>query len=540
MANKFTKFLGSVFTSKTNVKDYQHAARLYVDDYFRLAPKVGFLYYVVFNINSNNNPIVQQFISKNGPELGVLVKSADLPKFKMSTETMNQYNKKTIIQTKIDYQPISLTFHDDHNNTTTGLWKSYYNYYFVDGLNKRGTEIPIGFSNVNLGTKYNQPGASVSETTTYGLNNGQTDPFFRSIEIYQLNRHQFTAFIIVNPIITDWSHDQLDQSTTKLLENKMTVAYESVLYGTGFVKQDNPKGFSTLHYDKTPGPLSIFGGGNSSILGAGGIIAGANEVFGGAGDTSPLGLLKTARGATQLIGNIKNVTKSSLLAEGKSILSKTLTTGKLPDVLSGSSPQGLQLATLPGEAPTSAIPRSQSGGNNFDISSTLGNVAAGFKSLTGGLSNTLKGLLPASLPPDSSTLGAYKVEQQQIADEIVAKIEADQTLISELGPQIQAAQNSGDTDTLDALYARLDSAGYSDPDKLTEHLETINQNIAVLDAAIATAVATEEPAATLNTDSLNNSISPENIYDVTNNQDLQVSTSVVYEENNGTTTPFYS
>ena len=47
MANAFTNFLGQVVNSPTQLKDYSHASRLYVDDYFRLAPKAGFLYYVV-------------------------------------------------------------------------------------------------------------------------------------------------------------------------------------------------------------------------------------------------------------------------------------------------------------------------------------------------------------------------------------------------------------------------------------------------------------------------------------------------------------
>ena len=55
MANKFTKFLGSVvdgiFGSRGDMSDYQHAARLFTDDYMKLAPKVKFLYHVVFNIN---------------------------------------------------------------------------------------------------------------------------------------------------------------------------------------------------------------------------------------------------------------------------------------------------------------------------------------------------------------------------------------------------------------------------------------------------------------------------------------------------------
>ena len=34
-----------------NLADYQHAARMFVDDSFRLAPKQKFLYHVSFNIN---------------------------------------------------------------------------------------------------------------------------------------------------------------------------------------------------------------------------------------------------------------------------------------------------------------------------------------------------------------------------------------------------------------------------------------------------------------------------------------------------------
>jgi hypothetical protein len=212
MSNSFTNFLGQVFNAGTQVKDYSHASRLYVDDFYRLAPKVGFLYYVILNINTNlksKYPILSELESKTNKflEIGLLVKNVDLPKFKISTEVVNQYNRKTVVQTKLDYQSVGFTFHDDHNNTTTGLWKAYYNYYFADGLNKNGLDVPENFSD----TKYKNIGADINESTSYGLNNRQTEPFFKSIDIFQLNRKQFTGFRLVNPLISDWTHDKLDQ-----------------------------------------------------------------------------------------------------------------------------------------------------------------------------------------------------------------------------------------------------------------------------------------------------------------------------------------
>lgn len=537
MANAFTNFLGQVLTSPTQLKDYTHASRLYVDDYFRLAPKAGFLYYIVFNINRNNNPIIEQFLTKNGPELGLLVKGTDLPKYRIATETINQYNRKAIVQSKIDYQPVTMTFHDDHNNTTIGLWKSYYNYYYVDGLNTSGLNVSPGFAD----TKYKKIGASLSESTKFGLNNGQTDPFFRSIEIYQLNRKQFTAFILVNPIITDFSHDTLDQTQSKFLENKMTIQYETVLYGTGQIKKDSPTGFATIHYDTTPGPLSIFGGGNNSILGPGGIIPGLGEVFGGAGDTSPLGLLKSARGAANIFNNMKNVSKASILSEGYGILDKVARTGKLPDVLTGKSPAGLALATLPGEQPTTAIPRSaQAGGGGF----TLGGIAAGIGGAVGGLtdklSNALKGIGKKSSSGTTAEISAKKAEQATLAAQLEADIAKNTALKEELNARVAAAD--GDPEALNAIYAEYDALGYTDPVKLSRSLETVQLNQQELDALFQEAEASEDTNTDLITAEEDTSVGEDGeVTALSDNPDVELAENNVFDQNeDDSTTTFYT
>ena len=537
MANAFTNFLSQTLTTNTQLKDYQHASRLYVDDYFRLAPKAGFLYYVVFNINRNNNPIITQFLSKNGPELGLLVKAVDLPKYRIATETVNQYNKKTIVQSKIEYQPVNFTFHDDHNNTTIGMWKSYYNYYFVDGKNTSGLSIPASYGD----TKYKKNGATIDESTAYGMNNGQTDPFFRSIEIYQLNRKQFTAFILVNPVISDFSHDKLDQTQSKLLENNMTVQYETVLYGTGTIKRDSPTGFATIHYDNTPGPLSIFGGGNNSILGPGGIIPGAAEVFGKAGDTSPLGLFRTARGVTALAKNAKNISKASLLSEGYGILDKVARTGKLPDVLTGKSPAGLALATLPGENPTAAVPRSQqAGGSGFNLGGLTAGVTGAVSGLTSRISSTIKGLLPAGVAGASaSAISNAKAEKTALANSLEEQIARNQGLKEELDARVAAA--AGDQEAIDAIYAEYDALDYTDPEKLQASLESVQLEQAELDQLFAEAEQAENPDETLNAENVTAQGEEDVDGGYSDIEDAIVTDSNVYnqdDENDSTTTYF--
>ena len=57
MANIFNGFLDNLvngaLSPKGDMADYTHAARLYTDDNFRLAPKQKFLYHVTLNVNEN-------------------------------------------------------------------------------------------------------------------------------------------------------------------------------------------------------------------------------------------------------------------------------------------------------------------------------------------------------------------------------------------------------------------------------------------------------------------------------------------------------
>jgi hypothetical protein len=261
----FTSFLSN--TGDTAVRDYQHANRLYVANNYAKAPKLGFLYFITFSINTAV-PLDAGWQKK---EVGLLVKKIDLPKFNLKTEIVNQYNRKTIVQTGLTYTNINIEFHDDNSNLTRDLWTNYYRYYFMDSTYGTGDQntLPTEFSD----TKYNAPDRSYA----YGLNSYQSTPFFDSINIYVLHQHNFTQYTLVNPMIDSWTHDSLDQDQGgKILANKMTVAYESVLYNKGEIKSgETPENFGAQYYDQTPGPLAVGGistnggtpGGASSVAG---------------------------------------------------------------------------------------------------------------------------------------------------------------------------------------------------------------------------------------------------------------------------------
>lgn len=256
MANKFTRFLQDVaigaLSPKGNLADFQHAARLYVDDTFRLAPKTKFLYYVVFNLNPNAISGTA-FQEQNRLEINYLVKRADLPKYTLNNEELNQYNRKTRSYTKITYDPVNLTFHDDNAGVTNSLWALYYGYYFRDRLNSADpyTDIyPAAYQNTAVLSKESQP-------FRYGLDNNVGEPFFRSIQLITMSKQRFYSYLLCNPKVLSWNHDSVDQSEGNgVLQNEMSIGYDAVIYNAGTVEVGNPAGFAQLHYDPIPSPVS--------------------------------------------------------------------------------------------------------------------------------------------------------------------------------------------------------------------------------------------------------------------------------------------
>lgn len=261
------------------MKDFQHASKLYVDSGYAKAPKVGFIYFIEFDINRAAVSDAA-WATNDWLDVGLLAKRADLPKFTIANETVNQYNRKTVVQTKLTYNPISIDFHDDNSDITHNLWVNYYKNYYRDSNSSQAAFKDTKFSEIDY---------------TYGrYDNGLSIPFFKSINIYVLHQHKFTQYTLVNPKVTEWQHDSVNQSEgAKILQNKMTIAYENVIYNTGkIVPGINPVGWTANYYDKESSPNTVAGtASNDVIYGAGGSSTfdqpGKDRIFGSTRPQAP-------------------------------------------------------------------------------------------------------------------------------------------------------------------------------------------------------------------------------------------------------------
>lgn len=326
MASLVKGFIGGVaqgFFGSDYLRDYQHASKTFRAGNYNFAPRPKFLFHVYFNLNTAPGSGIEALnnifkeAGKNQSDIGLLVKTVQLPSYDIDVEVMNQYNRKRLIQKRINYNPCQFTFHDDNSDLIRNLWYNYFSYYYKDPSQQYFTNVPPppGQPAQGGGAAYNardiyEPVRQVNDWGYIGENSldgkvGPTGkaPFLRDITIYGLSNgpdsmatpggtdpkgrpfaagqqatgKNFCAYVLINPLITDWRHDTYDYSQgNQFMEHQMTVRYETVKYYAGKIDGARPsnfvKGFADpARYDITPSPLTRPGS-RATILGPGGLV----------------------------------------------------------------------------------------------------------------------------------------------------------------------------------------------------------------------------------------------------------------------------
>ena len=96
MAGFFNQFLKQIATGD-EIRDWQHASRVFVNSLYRLSPKVGSVYHVFMDLN----PTVAQVDQNSQIEIGLMAKNVALPRFSVSTKTLPPVPSPRILQVSV-------------------------------------------------------------------------------------------------------------------------------------------------------------------------------------------------------------------------------------------------------------------------------------------------------------------------------------------------------------------------------------------------------------------------------------------------------
>jgi hypothetical protein len=359
------------FFGNNNLRDYRHASRVFTTNAYELKPRFKFLFHVSFTLNFEEIPALRGAIGvDDATNLSYVVKTVDLPKFTVNTETLNQYNRKRVIQTKIEYDPVNIVFHDDGGDVVRNIWYNYFSYYYKDPsqkyLNENNQNGSIGASaNRTAGFGYNARDIYADDriVNDWGyigesFNDGTSSasgkpPFFRDIRIFGFDQHKFAEYVLINPLITNWQHDQYNYSEgAGIMQNTMSIAYETVKYYSGAAGEATSgavPGFANpSHYDTTPSALARPGS-TSTIFGQGGLL----DAAGGIVEDLQSGTLLGAIGAVQKAGTAYNTNKGKDLRSATKSEAVALGVGALTGAIPGA------VRALPGRNNGAVFPTSQ-------------------------------------------------------------------------------------------------------------------------------------------------------------------------------------
>lgn len=184
---------------------------------FSAVPKSKFTYFVRFHrAVGNSNSSWDQI-------LGLVVKSLDKPKINFDLETLNQYNKKRIVQKRAEFQPMGVRLHDTIDNRVLQMFNDYYNFYYGDRRNSSDDE---WFYDVTLDEFIN--------TGQWGFVSPSGEPnqsyFFSKIEVIQFYNGVYDQFDLIHPKLSSFDPDDLDYANTDSpCEIQLTFEYEGII-----------------------------------------------------------------------------------------------------------------------------------------------------------------------------------------------------------------------------------------------------------------------------------------------------------------------
>jgi hypothetical protein len=263
LAKNFEGIFGGIFDQNVHLRDSRHAANTYgynKADLSNGTPRHKFQFFVKVNYNladQNVSNFVNAFLDRNDQFLVTqAVKNVTMPSMQIDTEILNQYNKKRISQKRINYTPVSMTFHDTVEGRMLRMWEMYYEYYFRDGVANEKLDVPsasgtgLGFFDSIVdgfksafngvtappidGTEYPNDIVRPGFVDNYGYNLqrvGNQKYLIKDIDIFQVHGSKFSRTKIIRPRIAGFTHDTLDyEDTSGLVEMRFEFEHEGVVY----------------------------------------------------------------------------------------------------------------------------------------------------------------------------------------------------------------------------------------------------------------------------------------------------------------------
>ena len=227
--DSLSDFTASDFVKDFYLRDYKNAARFTP----RNNPvRQNFSGFVGFRFNSNLASSLGFNESGRGltNHLSGLVKTSTLPSVQFKSTTHNQYNRKKINITGVDYNEIDVEIYDTVDSAWVILLMRYFAHVSRNPVNKYSNGVPRDLSNEKLPPNWQgelEQARFDSNEMGLDIKPQKLKSFFTHIDLVRLHARRAVQYTLYNPYIVEFSIGELDYSSSDPVMIRLKIAYEN-------------------------------------------------------------------------------------------------------------------------------------------------------------------------------------------------------------------------------------------------------------------------------------------------------------------------
>lgn len=161
-----------------------------------------------------------------------LIRTAQMPGVQFKTETLNQYNRKKIVNTGVEYDPVQLQVYDTVGNEWLTLLMKYFAYHYMNPRNKNAANNRDVAGAVNrfggveeINSFFGKDG--IFDSNNAGYNTNKTSHFFERIDYVLYHANRGVQYSLINPVLTSFKASDIDYSDSGFKSFDLGIQYES-------------------------------------------------------------------------------------------------------------------------------------------------------------------------------------------------------------------------------------------------------------------------------------------------------------------------
>lgn len=160
-----------------------------------------------------------------------LVRTAQMPGVQFQTETLNEYNRKKIVNTGVQYDPVNMTVYDTVGNEWLTLLMKYFSYHYMNPRNKNEENSrDIAGATPRFGGYETIDSVFADEffnSNRAGYNTNITANFFERIDYVLYHGNRGVQYSIINPVLTGFRASDIDYGDSGFKDFELSFEYES-------------------------------------------------------------------------------------------------------------------------------------------------------------------------------------------------------------------------------------------------------------------------------------------------------------------------